>query len=346
MGPIAGNGSRSTRKASVGIIDLIAKKPITTPYARLMYPNFASIMPQVVAVWAEELGHEVHYMTYTGSEDLWREMPSGIDILFVCAFTQAAYLAYAISELFRQRGVVTVLGGPHARAYAADARQHFDYVVGLADRVTIQDLLAGFSPQRSEGVRLSAGRPPRSLPGVRERWKFIRQNLDKAPYGAAVPMLGSLGCPYSCSFCIDSQFDYQPLPYDQIRDDLAFLRRVLRRPVVGWHDPNFAVRFNDYMRIIEDAAEPGAFRFVAESSLSLLSEPHLETLHRLGFIGLVVGIESWFDFNDKTGHGRKVGATRSRRWPSTSTSSRATSRTCRPTSCGAWIKTRARCRSS
>jgi hypothetical protein len=121
-------------------------------------------------------------------------------------------------------------------------------------------------------------------------------------------MIGSLGCPYRCSFCIDADVEYQTLPYDQIREDLAFLRRTLPRPVVGWHDPNFGVRFDEYMRVIDDAGRPGAFRFAAESSLSLLTEPHLATLARYGFEGLTIGIESWFDYGAKTRGGATVGA--------------------------------------
>jgi hypothetical protein len=297
------------RKArlTVGIVDLIAKKPIDSAYTRLMYPSFASIMPQAVGVWAEELGHDVRYLTYTGRENLGRELGDGVDVLFVCAFTQAAYLAYAISSLYRRRGAVTVLGGPHARSYAADAARHFDYVVGLADKTLIEDLLSGFEPQPGAGVRLSAAASPLSLPGIRQRWKFIQRNLAKAPIACAVPMLGSLGCPYTCNFCIDSQFDYRPLPYDQIREDLTFLRRALPKPVVAWHDPNFGVRFKDYMRIIDESEGPGTIRFIAESSLSLLSDTHLGELQRRGFLGLIVGIESWFDFNDKARQGAKAG---------------------------------------
>jgi hypothetical protein len=50
----------------------------------------------------------------------------------------------------------------------------------------------------------------------------------------------------------------------------------MKRPVVGWHDPNFGVRFDDYMGAIEDAVPPGSIDFLAESSLSLLNEAHLK----------------------------------------------------------------------
>jgi len=56
-------------------------------------------------------------------------------------------------------------------------------------------------------------------------------------------MIGSLGCPYTCSFCIDSTVDYQPLSFQQLRDDLTFIQTKIKNPILGWHDPNFGVRF-------------------------------------------------------------------------------------------------------
>jgi radical SAM superfamily enzyme YgiQ (UPF0313 family) len=50
---------------------------------------------------------------------------------------------------------------------------------------------------------MSAGQQPAALPGVRERWRFIEPHSE-APFMKMVPMIGSLGCPYTCSFCIDS----------------------------------------------------------------------------------------------------------------------------------------------
>ena len=157
--PANGNGKR----IRVGVVDLIAKRPSTSLKTRIIKPNYASIMPQVVGVWAEELGHEVQYLTYTGAEDLTRELPRDIDILFLCSFTPAAYLAYSLSNLYRKQNVVTVLGGPHARAYPTDALRYFDYVLGFTDKPLIEDLLRGFCAHPGEGIRLSADRQPQRI---------------------------------------------------------------------------------------------------------------------------------------------------------------------------------------
>ncbi|MGH7546875.1 MAG: radical SAM protein, partial [Gemmatimonadales bacterium] len=234
-------------------------------------------------------------MCYTGFENLVADLPERVDLVFIGAFTEAALTAYALSNLFRSRGAVTVLGGPHARCHPEDARKYFDYVVGFTDQALVRDLLHDCSRHRPLGVHLAAKRQPTALPGVRERWKFIAPTLRKAPVLKIVPMLGSLGCPYTCSFCIDSVVPYQPLDFAVLKDDLRFLLRTVRRPRVAWHDPNFGVRFDDYLDAIESTVPPDGIDFIAESSLSLLSEPHVKRLARNGFKALLPGVESWYD---------------------------------------------------
>ena len=295
------------KKLEIGIVDLVSKKPNKKLFARIMNANFASIMPQVIGVWCEEEGHNVTYVCYTGSENLFNELPKNADLVFIGAFTEAAQTAYALSNLLRSRGAVTVLGGPHARCYPEDAINYFDYVVGFTDKNIIQEILYDCTPHRPEGFYLTAKNQPLIMPGVKERWKFIEPTLKKAPLLKIVPMLGSLGCPYACSFCIDSTVAYQPLDFDIMKEDLKFLLTKFKRPVVGWHDPNFGVRFNDYMNAIEEAIPEDSIDFISESSLSVLTEPHIKRMKRNGFKVMLPGIESWFDLGNKSNTGRNTG---------------------------------------
>ncbi len=295
------------RKLRIGIIDLVAKGPTRALFARVMNANLASIMPQVIATWCEEEGHDVTFVCYTGFENLVEELPDNVDLVFIGAFTEAAQLAYALSNLFRSRGAVTVIGGPHARCYPQDAAKYFDYVLGFTDKAVVSSILQDCSQHRPVGVRIAANQQPAMLPGVRERWKFMEPTLKKAPFIKMVPMIASLGCPYTCSFCIDSTVPYQPLDFGVIKEDLRFLSKKFKRPLIGWHDPNFGVRFNEIMDAIEDAVPPDSFDFIAESSLSLLSEAHLQRLKRNGFKALLPGIESWYDLGGKSKTGKTTG---------------------------------------
>jgi hypothetical protein len=295
------------RKLRIGVIDLVSKGPTRALYARVMNANLASIMPQVIAVWCEAEGHDVTFVCYTGFENLVDELPADVDLVFIGAFTEAAQTAYALSSLFRSRGAVTALGGPHARCFPEDAAKYFDYVFGFTDRATLRDVLKDGAPHRPFGRRVAAPGQPLSLPGIRERWKFIEPTLRKAPALKLVPMLASLGCPYTCSFCIDATVPYQPLDLQVLKDDLRFLLTKQRRPRVAWHDPNFGVRFDETLGAIEEAVPPGSIDFAAESSLSLLSEPHLARLKRNGFGALLPGIESWYDLGNKSRTGWRKG---------------------------------------
>ena len=301
------------RKLHIGIIDIVSTGPTRALYARVMNPNLASIMPQVIGVWCGEEGHAVSFVCYTGLEDLLKELPSHVDLIFIGAFTEAAHTAYALSNLFRSKGAITALGGPHARCYPEDAARYFDYVLGFTDRETLRDVLRDCARHRPVGVHLAARQQPQTLPGVRERWPFIEPTLKKAPLLKIVPMLGSMGCPYTCSFCIDATVPYQSMDFGSLEEDLRFLLRKFRRPMVSWHDPNFGVRFNDCLDAIERAVPPDRIDFLAESSLSLLSEAHLKRLKHCGFKALLPGIESWFDLGNKSKTGAQTGMEKVRR---------------------------------
>ena len=50
------------RRLRVSVLDLVTKGPNRALWGRLMQPNFASIMTQVIGVWCEEAGHDVRFV--------------------------------------------------------------------------------------------------------------------------------------------------------------------------------------------------------------------------------------------------------------------------------------------
>src|ERR1044072_1081948 len=105
------------KRLKVGVLEFVTNTPREPWFqSHVMQPNLAGVMPQSVAAWAEELGHQVFYDTYTGIEELTECMPDDLDILFLSCFSRASFLAYGVSLAYRKKGVVTVLGGPHARS--------------------------------------------------------------------------------------------------------------------------------------------------------------------------------------------------------------------------------------
>lgn len=305
---------KAGRRPRVLVLELVTGAPGDGLYdQRVKLPNYLGVMPQAVAAWAEELGSDVTYRTYTG-----RERPSDLlagswDVAFLSAYTRAAYSAYAASSALRRRGVVTALGGPHAIAYPADALEHFDYVCGLTDR----DVVARVIAERARGETgcgrwVSAARHPTRLPRLRARAPFLDTALAKARFLRVVPLLSSIGCPFTCDFCSDARTEYSPFADGDVEEDVAFALDRYPGALLFWMDPTFGVRLDPLLAAIERGARGRRVRFGAETTLSLLSGDRVGALARAGCAVLMPGIENWHSYDAKVGRAAHHGPERVR----------------------------------
>jgi radical SAM superfamily enzyme YgiQ (UPF0313 family) len=295
----------------VGILDLLVDEPVRSPlgrlYAEFFRKQFVTLMPQAVAVWCRQLGHEVHYATYYGVGRPERLLPDTLDVVFVATYTQASALAYALAKLFRARGTRTVLGGPHATAFPEDAQRFFDLVVLKCDRALVADIVAGRCDARAI---VSCGRTLTEFPTVEERMPEIRKAAffaNRPHFMSVVPLLSSIGCPYRCDFCIDWDTDYVALSRQRLEDDLRYLSENFPGLLIAFHDPNFAVQFDATMEILARIPDGRRNRYVMESSLSILKENRLPRLRETNCVYVAPGIESWDDYSNKAGVGAKRG---------------------------------------
>lgn len=289
----------------VGILDILTDARLTGTlsrvYAAYFRKQFVSIGPQAVSVWCRQLGHDVTYATYYGQQDPRRLLPRDLDIVFIAAHTPSALLAYALAKVFREEKVRTVLGGPHAKSFPEDALRFFDIVVTGCDKASIADVLDGHI---DPPAIVSQTRPLTEIPTVAERRPEIEASAfirGKPGLSTIVPMLTSIGCPYSCNFCVDWNNNYIALPQEQITEDLRYVAEQFPRAVIGYHDPNFAVRFDETMDMIESVPEGQRNGYVMESSLSILKESRLARLRETNCVYVAPGIESWADYSNKSG---------------------------------------------
>ena len=167
---------------NVGVLELISftVPPEWRPQwaASRLRRHLYSVMPQVVAAWTRRLGHRVHYATYYGQADPLRLLPDELDVVIISSATQASALAYALAKACRVRGILTVLGGPHARCFPAASARFFDIVVnGPCDLELIGDILSGHV---GPGSLVQARRRPTDFPPVEERLPDITHSAGAA----------------------------------------------------------------------------------------------------------------------------------------------------------------------
>ena len=266
-----------------------------------------SLMPQVISVWCRRAGHEVTYRTYFGQKDPKYLLPDDIDVLFVSSFTQASALAYALAKLFKRKGARTILGGPHAKAFPNDALRFFDTVVQSCDEAKIAEILRLDFP--SDTI-VNTDKPLNALPSIKERFpeiKIATFSKGRPLITSVVPLISSTGCPYSCDFCIDWNSKYTNLPKDDLLHDLQFLADNWPNIHIVFHDPNFAVQFDNTMDILDSVSSFKRNPYVMESSLAILKPKRLHRLRDTRCAYVAPGVESWADYSRKSGVGIQTG---------------------------------------
>ncbi|MEX2247273.1 MAG: radical SAM protein [Dehalococcoidia bacterium] len=295
----------------IGVIELLtgncATRGLRGIGSYLYTRQYASLMPQAVSAWCREFGHQVHYATFAGRGDPKSLLPADLDIVFVGTNTPASALAYALAKLYRQEHALTVVGGPHARAFPLDCARFFDIVVQQCDKELVRDIVDGAC---EPGSIVSSDRPLTDLPSVEQRMPEIRKSMflfGRPNPTTTVGVIASLGCPYTCNFCTDWNNPYVLLPAEKLAADLRYLAEHLPGTRVAFHDPNFAVRFDEVLDVLEQIPPKKRNPYIMESSLTVLKGSRLQRLKDTNCTYVAPGVESWSGYSNKSGARTKTG---------------------------------------
>lgn len=293
----------------IGVLELITRKA-NTLWEYIDYTTvqkqYNGVTPQAISVWCRQMGHRAHYATYYGLGDPEAKLPNDLDFVFICAHTHLAPLAYALAKIYKKEGTRTIIGGPHAKSFARDCLRYFDLVVLECDRALIADII---NDQFDSNSIISSPRPFANLPSIAERLPEIRTSafVKGRPYpGSVIPMLASMGCPYSCNFCIDWNTRYRVLSSDRLASDLQYVARYFPGMFLAFYDPNFGVRFDETLTIFESVLPAQSNPYMVESSLTNLRPHRLQRLRDTNCVAMTPGIESWSAYSSKAGVGQAI----------------------------------------
>ncbi len=292
----------------IGILDLSAGKGPNLFGHIVGLPEkkqYVSVTPQAISVWCRQMGHHVRYATYYGIGDPKEKLPKDLDIVFISTHSNLAPLAYALSKAYRMEGTRTVIGGPHAKSFPRDALRYFDLVVLECDKELIADILGDqFEPH----TIISSLKPYDDTPTIEERLPEIKASvfLKGRPFAySLVPMLASVGCPYTCNFCTDWNTRYRALSTERLTEDLRYASEHLPGVKLVFYDPNFGIRFDETLNIFETIPAGQRSPYSIESSLSnVRAADRLKRLRDTNCLAVAPGIESWTQYSNKAGVGK------------------------------------------
>lgn len=229
--------------------------------------------------------HEVNEWEQTLVDQIAGEDPC---LVAISALTASVEEAYGFSNALRKRGIATVIGGLHATACPDEAMNYADAVVVGDGEPVWNRVLEDATLGRAMGVyradrpfNLNESKPPRfDLAATLPRSRFTVQTQR--------------GCPFACEFCAASRLlgSFREKPAPLLREELATLKEIERRPVVELADDNTFAGARDQRELLGVLADAG-LRYFTESDwrigerVALLSD-----LAASGCVQVLVGIES------------------------------------------------------
>ncbi|MFK5856856.1 MAG: radical SAM protein, partial [Bacteroidota bacterium] len=133
--------------------------------------------------------------------------------------TSAAYRAYEISEIYRNKGIKTVLGGIHVSMLADEAEQYADTIVVGEAEVVWGQLLKDFSNDKLK---------KRYVGELLELKNSIHPRRDLFNPGYTYSNIQTTrGCPMRCDFCSVHTFNgskYRERPVDEVLDEIETIQ--------------------------------------------------------------------------------------------------------------------------
>ncbi len=212
------------------------------------------------------------------------------DLVGITAYTCNVPRAYQVSQLFRRKGIKTVMGGVHASMMPDEAAEFVDSVViGEAESIW-QDVLNDFENGRLRNRYV--GRRT-SLEGLVKP----RRNLFSKKYTFGALVQSARGCPNNCEFCSVTSFNggaYRQRPIEEVLEEIE----ELDSKNIFFADDNIlghgrqaeerAIRL--FRGMIERSFNK---RWMCQAGIDFATNPDvLKNAHKAGCFGVLIGFES------------------------------------------------------
>ena len=211
------------------------------------------------------------------------------DLVGITAFTSNVARAYEISEIYRAKGVPTVIGGIHASMMPEEAGRYADsVVVGEAESCwprLIEDFEKGGMKPLYKGYPETLISQPKPL-----------RHLFHPGYVAA-SVQTSRGCPMNCRFCSVSAFNgshYRFRPIDEVLDEIEEVPQkyifLIDDNIIGYSRESKERAKLLFEGIIRRGIKK---HWISQSSINFADDPELVKLaSRSGCRMIFMGIES------------------------------------------------------
>lgn len=225
------------------------------------------------------------------------------DIVGITAFTSTVSRGYQIAQIYRKRGIPTVMGGIHVSMMPQEALRFCDAVViGEAESIWPK-VLEDFETGRMQGQYKGSWADLETLP-------IPRRDILKSSYYRWGSIQTSRGCPMNCTFCSVTAFNgrrFRRRPLESVIEELKQIpqKMVLLADdnIIGYGKGDLEWTRAFFSRILEKGIKKV---FMAQASILFGEDRSLVRLAAKAGLKIVfVGMES-INANSLQSYGKAI----------------------------------------
>ena len=249
----------------------------TTAYPLLNLPYVAALTPDYYNI--EVIDENIEPFQFKNA-----------DIVGITAYTSSVNRGYEIAQIYRNKGIPTVMGGIHVSMMPEEALNYCDAVViGEAEGVwakVLEDFEAGKLKKRYQGSWINL-----------EKLPIPRRDIIQNEYYGWGGIQTSRGCPMNCAFCSVTAFNgrrYRRRPLGAVINELEQIPQknvmITDDNIIGYSKEDSAWAKAFFANIVEKGIKK---YFFAQASIQFGEDREMIRIaSRAGLRIVFIGIES------------------------------------------------------
>lgn len=220
------------------------------------------------------------------------------DIVSISCMTQQVNRGYDIAGIYREKGILTLMGGIHATMCTEEVAEHVDVVLAGEGEVIWPEFIRDW--QKGTYKKIYREENPGTLDITKT--KIPRYDLIKDYPYATVTINTSRGCNHDCCFCAASKIYgsvYRRKTNEQIIRELEVIKGLYPNKYVLFGDDNIFVLRQDSKELLREIQKLN-IRWALQTDISIAEDEELiKLLADSGCIWTTIGFESIQEANLK-----------------------------------------------
>jgi radical SAM superfamily enzyme YgiQ (UPF0313 family) len=232
---------------------------------------------------------EIEYIEIPDIKEI-EELPGDFDLVAISTYSAQIFEAYELAGRYSEKGVTTVIGGPHVTTVPEEAHKFCDSVVIGEGEPVWRELLHDFKNGELQPYYSSFDKNYDFKEAPMPRFDL----LDPEKYNR-LTVQSSRGCPHKCEFCASSiliSSKYKQKPAHKVLGEIREINKLWPHPFIEFADDNTFVNKSYWKKLLKELQKE-KIKWFTETDISVAEDYELLTLMReSGCQQVLIGFES------------------------------------------------------